>query len=126
MRAGRCGTKSPGAIRILQRFCHNGIFVFLSPVPDADGRNDYAISPQLFAIRASGPPVLISQRIIGQPFRGRKCFNYTVENDSVTTNGVKVEFDYWPDGDHEEKKTNDVSWSEIERWVRKRVIRRRR
>ncbi len=98
-----------------EKFCHNGIFVFLSPVPDPDGRNDYANSPQLFAIRASGPPVLISPRIIGQPFKGGKY--YTVENDSATTNGVKVEFEFVPDESQEVKNTIEVSWSDIERWV---------
>jgi hypothetical protein len=82
-----------------EKFCHDGIFVFLSPVPDADGRNDYANSPQLYAIRGSGPPVLISQRIFGRPFKGSR--NFTVENSSVTANGIRVEFDYWPDESHE-------------------------
>ena len=98
-----------------EKFCHDGIFVFESPVPDTDGRNNYGISPQLYATRASGPPVLISQRIIGQPLRGRRI--YSVENSSVTENGVRVEFEYWVDENHEVMKTNDVSWSDVANWV---------
>ena len=98
-----------------EEFCHDGIFVFESPVPNADGFNNYGISPQLYAIRAAGPPVLISQRIMGLPLMGDRT--YSVENTAVTGNGVSVEFDYFPDENHEAMKTNEVSWAEIASWV---------
>jgi hypothetical protein len=97
-------------------FCHGDIFVFESPVPEADGYNNYGISPQLYAIRASGPPVLISQRIMGMPLKGDRL--YTVENTVVTRNGVGVIFDYISEDDQEAMRTNEVSWVEIAGWVR--------
>lgn len=97
-------------------FCHGDIFVFESPVPAADGYNDYGISPQLYAIRGPGPPVLISQRIMGVPLKGGGT-PYDVENTIVTVTGLKVAFVY-PDGNGgDAMKTNEVSWSDITNWV---------
>jgi hypothetical protein len=97
-------------------FFHGDIFVFESPVPEADSYNNCGISPQLYAIRGSGPPVLISQRIMGVPLKGGNSV-YAVQNTGVSGTGVRVEFEYPAADGGDETKTNVVSWAEIASWV---------
>ncbi len=95
---------------------HDGIFVFSAPVPDvlpnSDGRPmyDYAISPQLFAIRGAGPPVIISERIFNDTLNSQK--SYRLMQVTLAESGVRAEFEYQPD-----KTIRDVPWADIAKWV---------
>jgi hypothetical protein len=93
---------------------HNGIFVFLMSIPDEDALlYRYEISPQLCAIRESGPPVVLSQRILG----------HLINQDSVvakfvaSADGVHVEFG--PDADEQTPSTSshDITWEQISTWL---------
>ncbi|HEY1661726.1 MAG TPA: hypothetical protein VGI03_04850 [Verrucomicrobiae bacterium] len=93
---------------------HDGFFIFLAAVPDYSGDyNDYSITPQLFAIKGAGPPVILSERLFNlhmidwdQP--------YNVENITPKSNGFSVEFAY----DAGDTQTNlDITWPEIQGWV---------
>ena len=44
-------------------------------------------------------------------------WNKSVKELSHTDSGVRVEFEYWGDENHEVMKTNDVSWSDVANWV---------
>jgi hypothetical protein len=92
----------------------DGFFVFLAAVPDQSGDyNDYSITPQLFAIKGTGPPVIISQRLFNRPLINTNGF-YTVDNIAPNPDGFSVEFDQHAGG----PRTNlDVSWPQIETWV---------
>src|SRR5205814_748406 len=50
-----------------EKSLHNGVFIFVSKVPDETGNFDFGDSLHLYAIRGEGPAVLISERIYGQP-----------------------------------------------------------
>lgn len=100
---------------------HEGIFVFSAPVPEprmgTDGtvRYDYSTSPQLFAIRGAGPPVILSQRVLSDTLKSRKI--YHLWQLMPTESGVQAEFEYWPDQDHEARMTHRVAWTDIQNWV---------
>ena len=100
---------------------HDGIFVFSAPVPggftNSDGipMYDYSISPQLFAIRGAGPPVIISERIPADTLDSQK--RYRLWQVTPTESGVRAEFEYWPDKDHEARVIRDVPWANIQSWV---------
>src|SRR5207237_4019679 len=49
------------------KFYHEGIFVFVGSVLGSGGYNDPLVYPQLYVVRGKEPPVIISQRIFGQP-----------------------------------------------------------
>lgn len=98
-----------------------GTFVFAAPVPDgstnSDGRPLYntSISPQLFAIQSAGPPVLISQRILAETLSSEK--QYSLRHVSQVEGGVRAEFEFWRDRDHEAQLTRIMRWTEIESWI---------
>ena len=100
---------------------HDGIFVFSAPVPGGFSNNDgipmydYSISPQLFAIRGAGPPVIISERIFADTLDSQK--RYTVWQVTPIESGVRVEFEYWPDKDHKARMIHDAPWADIRSWV---------
>jgi hypothetical protein len=74
----------------------------------------------LFAIRGAGPPVIVSQRIIGDALdsNGR----YRLYEVTPTESGVRVEFQYWPDHEHEARTNRDASWPDIQRWVKEAEV----
>jgi hypothetical protein len=96
----------------------DGILVFMSKAPDSDGGLD--VYEQLFAIRRAGPPIIMSERILNQPFKAGSSHvagsTYQLESISPISNGVRAVFnrgiidksgvDIWV--------TNDISWPEIQ------------
>jgi hypothetical protein len=100
---------------------HDGIFVFSAPVPgsvpNSDGiyTYDYLISPQLFAIQGAGPPVILSQRIIADTLDSKK--RYRLRQMTPAESGVRVEFEYSSDTEHQAHMARDVSWTDIQRWL---------
>lgn len=104
----------PSVLVSLDQSYHAGLFVFLAAVPDGTGtNNDYSITPQLFAIRGAGPPVIISERLFNRSLTNW-AEAYTVENISPESNGFRVEFEYH---DADIQTNLDVSWPEIQSWV---------
>ena len=100
---------------------HDGIFVFSAPVPDGSTNSDgipmydYSISPQLFAIRGAGPPIIISERILADTLDSQK--RYRLWQVTPTESGLRTEFEYWPDKDHQARTIRDVPWADIRSWV---------
>ena len=101
------------------KYYHDGIFVFSAPVPatftNQDGiyMYDYSISPQLFAVRNAEPPVILSQRIIGEILESEK--RYRLWQITPIENGIRVE--YKSDIGQQAHMTRDVSWKNIQSWV---------
>ena len=100
---------------------HNGIFVFSAPVPggfsNSDGipMYDYSISPQLFAIRGGGPPVIISERIVADALdREKGCHLWQV---TPIDNGVRAEFEPCTEVGSKAHIVRDVSWADIQSWA---------
>ncbi len=100
------------------RFYHDGMFVFIANVP---GTTDWWIEPQLFAVRGAGPPVVLSERLFGQPLVVSSISGvgstYSVRHLSATDDGVRFVFAYWPDHNHEATTTNELSWSSIKQML---------
>jgi hypothetical protein len=101
--------------------CRDGIFVFMSTVPDSEGECN--VYPQLFAIRGAGPPVILSERILNQPFKAgnRHVAGSTYDVDFITpiATGIRVVFNVGVTKNGEDvMTTNDVSWPDIESWTR--------
>lgn len=104
----------PSVLVSLDQSYHDGYFVFLAAVPDETGtNNDYGITPQLYAIRAAGPPVIISQRLFNRSLTNWADL-YTVENITSVPNGFSVEFEYH---DAEIQTNLEVTWPQIQSWV---------
>jgi hypothetical protein len=100
--------------------CRDGIFVFMSTVPDSEGECN--VYPQLFAIRGAGPPVILSERILNQPFKAgnRHVAGSTYDVDFITpiATGIRVVFNVGVTKNGEDvMTTNDVSWPDIESWT---------
>ena len=100
--------------------CHDGIFVFMSTVPDSEG--ECTAYPEIFAIRGAGPPVVLSERILNQPFKAgnRDVAGSTYEVESLTpiTNGVRVIFNVGVANNGSDiLVTNDLLWPQIETWM---------
>ena len=74
---------------------------------------DYSISPQLFAVRNAEPPVILSQRIIGEILESEK--RYRLWQITPIENGIRVE--YKSDIGQQAHMTRDVSWKNIQSWV---------
>src|SRR5205823_11068752 len=90
------------------RLYHQGIFVFLISIPGDDDKHlRYEISPQLCAIRGAGPPIVLSERILGHVIES--------SDDGVVTklvpsaDGVHVEFGPDADGSKPATSVHDVS-----------------
>jgi hypothetical protein len=92
---------------------HDGAFVFLSPVPGPAGDFDMAVSPQLFAIRESGPAVLISERLFGKPLE--HDLPWRVEGFVPRPGGLSVDFSSAQPGGSNTHLNRLVTWSEIDR-----------
>ena len=105
----------PSVLVSLNQSYRDGYFTFLAAVPDETGSNySYEITPQLFAIRGAGPPVLISQRLFNRSLTNWTDA-YTVENITPASDGFIVEFEY----QGADVQTNlDLSWLQIQTWVR--------
>ena len=103
---------------------HAGIFVFSSPVPDSvpnqDGIYIYddCISPQLFAVRGAGPPVILSERITADTLDSTN--SYRLWQLTSIENGIRVEFEY--NTEHQTNMTRDVSWTDIQSWVQEAEV----
>ena len=100
--------------------CHNGILVFMSTVPRGEGGSN--VSPQIFAIRGAGPPVVLSGRILNQPFKAESSHVagsiYELESLAPIANGVRVVFMIGvADNGSDITVTHDLLWTEIEGWV---------
>jgi hypothetical protein len=103
------------------KFYHDGVFVFSAPVPggfsNSDGipMYDYSISPQLFAIRGAGPPVIISERIVADALdREKGCHLWQV---TPADNGIRAEFEPCTGADHKAHIIRDVLWADIQSWA---------
>ncbi len=105
----------PAVLAGSEQSCHDGTFVFLSPVPGRAGDFDAAVSPQLFAIREAGPAVLISERIYGQPMQ--RELPWSVQNFLPSAGGLSVDFLSPQPGGAQSRVNRLVTWSEIDRWL---------
>jgi hypothetical protein len=94
----------------------DGVFVFSAPVPTSDGQYNSSVSPQLFAIRGAGPPVMVSQRITEDALNSERRYRLWQVTPSET--GIRVEFEYWADREHQVRTNREVSWSDIQNWVK--------
>lgn len=92
-------------------FAHEGMMVFVGPPPVDDTWNSY---PQLFAVRADGPPVVLSERLLQRRLavfdRGHEASDFAVRHLALTNGGFRVEFEH-----NSITKTCDVSWADIKR-----------
>jgi len=95
---------------------HDGIFVCLISIPDDDEYHlRYEISPQLCAFRGSGPPLVLSERILGHVIEG--------SDDGVVCKfvpspaGVHVEFAPMADGNMPATSIHDITWQQISIWL---------
>jgi hypothetical protein len=91
------------------------VLIFSSPVPAEGGGYDYSVSPQVFAIRGEGPPILLSERILNDSIYSKK--NYRVWQIVKADQGLRVEFEFWNELGEEAHLTNGISWAEIRGWV---------
>ena len=78
-----------------QNFFHNGIFLFVGPFPDESGWVSFS---QLFAVRGDGPPILLTERLVGRRLIiSRRASDvsdmFSVRNISVVNGAVRVELD---------------------------------
>jgi len=105
----------PAVLSGSEQSFHDGTFVFLAPVPGRAGDFETAMSPQLFAIRESGPAVLISERIYGQPMK--RELPWSVENFVPSAAGLSVDIGLTQAGGSKARINRLVTWSEIERWL---------
>ena len=106
----------PAVLSGSEQSFHDGTFVFLAPVPGRAGDFEKAVSPQLFAIRESGPAVLISERIYGRPMQ--RDLPWSVENFAPSAAGLSVDLSVTQAGGSKTRLNRLVTWSEIERWLR--------
>jgi hypothetical protein len=96
---------------------HDGMLVFEGDVPESlfeDVRigNESSASFQVFAIRGSGPPVILSERVLNRSLKG---FPFNVKGLSSATNGLDINFRF---NDSAIPPTNVVVlWSEIKAWL---------
>lgn len=100
-------------------FVHDDMIVFLITMPDNDEDHvRYEISPQLCAMRGSGPPVVLSQRILGRPIEtyGADVVCKLIPSPS----GVHVEFCPGPGPEIDASKAtsvHDIPWTQIAQWL---------
>jgi hypothetical protein len=98
-------------------FVHDGMIVFLITMPDEDKEHyRYEISPQLCVMRGAGPPVMLSERILGHRIQ--------VADDGVVCKlipsaaGVHVEFGPGPEPDASKATSvHDIPWTQIAQWL---------
>jgi hypothetical protein len=91
------------------QFYHDGMFVFVGAVP---GNTDYWLYPQLFAIRGSGPPVLLSERLLGEEYdTSNGSSHYQVYNISPLQDGVRVQFTHSPGTVNHDTNSSTLSWA---------------
>ncbi len=98
-----------------KRFYHDGILVFVGKVP---GRSDWWYHHQLFAVRPSGRPVLLSERLLNEPFdisydSREYSFAYKVHRLLPDGEGVRVLFT--PTSSRVGRETNSITltWGNI-------------
>ena len=104
---------------------HDGILVFGGDipgslfggeVPDAHESTDLLRSPQLFAIRETGPPVVISERLFNKSLE--TSLPFTVQGIKPSSNGLTIQFSFQSQENQNSVTTNlDVSWQEIKTWL---------
>ena len=104
---------------------HDGILVFGGDVPgslfggkipESQENADLIRSPQLFAIRRSGPPVMISERLFNKSLENNLPF--TVQGIKPSTNGLSIQFSFEPKENQNSITTNlNVSWPQITTWL---------
>ena len=96
------------------KFCHNGMFVFVGPVP---GNTDWWIHSQLFGVRSAGPPVVLSERLLGKRLvvssDMHEMSSFAVRDISLIEGGVRVVFELGADDSTQTTKTNDLAWTDI-------------
>jgi hypothetical protein len=81
---------------------------------------DYSISPQLFAIRGAGPPIIISERIVADALdREKGCHLWQV---TQVDYGIRAEFELCTDLDHKAHIIRDVSWVDIQSWAQEAEV----
>jgi hypothetical protein len=90
------------------QFYYDGMFVFVGAVPG----NTSWLSAQLFAVRGSGPPVLLSERLLGEEFATSNDSNpYEVDNIFPLQNGVRVQFTHSPGLVNHDTNSLTLSWA---------------
>jgi hypothetical protein len=96
---------------------HDDIMVFLISIPDDDAVHyRYHISPQLCAIRGEGPPVVLSERIVGHTIVSNQ--DGVVAKFTTSDAGVHVEFGPGPEPKAKDvTSTHDITWAQIADWL---------
>jgi hypothetical protein len=98
-------------------FVHDGMIVFLITMPDEDKEHyRYEISPQLVVMRGAGPPVMISERILGH--RIQAADDGVVCKLIPSAAGVHVEYGPGPEPDASKATSvHDIPWAQIAQWL---------
>ncbi|MCX5658325.1 MAG: hypothetical protein NTW19_01215 [Planctomycetota bacterium] len=100
------------------QFCHDGMFVFVAPVP---GNNDWWLYPQLFAVRGGKPPVVLSERLLGQrlsvSYRSGEMSTFSARAISPFKEGVRAVFEYQVDSNNKATKPIELTWAEIKQML---------
>jgi hypothetical protein len=102
-----------------RQFFHEGMVVFVGAVP---ANTDWWYYPQLFAVRGSGPPVLLSERLLGERFATsydsrQYSSSFAVDNISPTADGVRVQFTHSPGTVNRDTNAFAVSWTIVRRFL---------
>ncbi len=92
-------------------FSHDGMILFVGPVPAESNWWPY---PQLFAVRGDGPPVVLSERLVGQRlvpvYDGSDGIPFEIRHIALINDGVRVEFRHSGD-----TIMHTLSWADIKR-----------
>ncbi len=103
----------PRVVAGSEKSFQNGVFVFASLVPADSGNYDFGDSLQLLAIRGQGPPVLISERIYGQPMDP----TWQVRQFDAEPGGITVRFVSGRGSTNVTQVARLATWVDIERWL---------
>jgi hypothetical protein len=104
---------------------HDGTLVFAGDIPgslfgnETPGENeitDFSRSEQLFVVRGTEPPVIISERLFNRSLK--TSLPFTVQSIDSATNGLSVKFLFYPNENSNKIETNlFVSWQEVQSWL---------
>lgn len=105
-----------------KRFYRDGILVFVGNVPrptiNGPRSNDWWPGQQLFAVRPSGRPVLLSERLVNEPFvmsvdSREYRFRYAVDKLAPVAGGVRVLFTQNSSSVNSETNYIALTWDNI-------------